>query len=80
MVMVVDLYDRQRRRQGRRHVPRHHHGPQEPPNIDILCMKLIGMDSRTSSRWSQTYMTDDAGARDADMSPVTILSPRDPPI
>ena len=43
-------------------------------------MKLIGIDSRTSWRWSLTFLTDNTGARDADMFPVTILSPRNPPI
>ena len=44
-------------------------------------MKLMGIDSGTSGQWSRTSMINNASARDADMSKVTIQSPsRDPPL
>ena len=79
MVMVPDPYRRRLQYQGRRHVHSLHHVSQEPPEIDILYIKMIPMTSPTSWWWSRTHIANVADARGADMSIASIMSPKNLP-
>ena len=76
MVKVPDLYDRCRRRRRWTLDRRVHPEPQKSPHIDILCIKMIPMSSRTLWGRSRTYTTDDADAGGENVPIGHIPSPR----
>ena len=80
LVVVPDLYGRQRRRRRRKRVRRHHPEPHIPSHIDILYIKIIIMPSPTSWWRSRTSTTDDADAGDENVPIGSIPGPRNHPI